>query len=292
MLGCITGSFGSPSQSMQFGQPNMFGYQNPFMYPQFGAQQFGGSHLVSPQQFGGTQLMPQQFQFMPQPFGSQQFGSFRGFSRGRSRGPRLPCEICGRSNHSTNWCHYRSPQLNYFSQMSSSVPWGGANTSGQWGNTSGIPMFQPSQRMPQVSSSSTPTPMSQSTGSAQAHFAAMTNDFSAMKIAPSSSTSHGSSQYAPLPSTVVHMGTSSSMPPPTHFQASITTPQAQPWYFDSGATNHITNNLQHVINPQPASVTDGVRVGNGTNLQVSHTGQGLLPTPSGPFLLSHVLHTP
>lgn len=117
-----SGSFGSSSQPMPFGQPHMFGYQNPFVFPQFGAQQFGGSQLVSPQ--FGTQFVPQQF-------GPQPFGSFRGFSRGRGRGPRMPCEICGRSNHSTNWCHYRPPQLNYFSQMSSPVQWGGANTSGQ-----------------------------------------------------------------------------------------------------------------------------------------------------------------
>lgn len=33
-------------------------------------------------------------------------------------------------------------------------------------------------------------------------------------------------------------------------------------------------------------------VGNGSHLQVSHIGKGLLPTPSKQFQLPHVLHTP
>ncbi|XP_058225858.1 uncharacterized protein LOC131334694 [Rhododendron vialii] len=50
---------------------------------------------------------------------------------------------------------------------------------------------------------------------------------------------------------------------------------SQPWYFDSGATNHITNNL-HNLNlehSQPTNVNEGVLVGNGNTLQVTHTGQ-------------------
>ncbi|KAF7152125.1 hypothetical protein RHSIM_Rhsim01G0033900 [Rhododendron simsii] len=39
-------------------------------------------------------------------------------------------------------------------------------------------------------------------------------------------------------------------------------PTPQQWYFDSGATNHVTHNLQNIQNPQPSSMPDGVLVGN------------------------------
>ncbi|KAH7854051.1 hypothetical protein Vadar_009533 [Vaccinium darrowii] len=48
--------------------------------------------------------------------------------------------------------------------------------------------------------------------------------------------------------------------------------QGSPWYFDSGATSHITNNLQHISQPQPIQMQGGVQVGNGSQLQVTHTG--------------------
>lgn len=54
----------------------------------------------------------------------------------------------------------------------------------------------------------------------------------------------------------------------------MTSPSTQPWLFDSGATNHITNNLHNLVNPQPATVQDGIMVGNGSQLQASHTGKG------------------
>lgn len=50
--------------------------------------------------------------------------------------------------------------------------------------------------------------------------------------------------------------------------------QPTPWYFDSGATSHITNNLQNITQPQPNMVHGGVQVGNGSQLQVTHSGTG------------------
>lgn len=60
---------------------------------------------------------------------------------------------------------------------------------------------------------------------------------------------------------------------------------SQPWYFDSGATNHITNNMQHLnLDHSPSSaLNEGVMVGNANTLQVTHTGKGLLPTPHTTF---------
>lgn len=97
--------YGFPQQiSNSFGVPHQFG--SPGLSPQLNMSQLGSPQFGLPQ-FGLPQFGPQQFgstQFGSQPFGSQQFGLFRGFSRGRGRGPRLPCDICGKSNHSTNYC--------------------------------------------------------------------------------------------------------------------------------------------------------------------------------------------
>ncbi|KAH7860494.1 hypothetical protein Vadar_014012 [Vaccinium darrowii] len=52
-----------------------------------------------------------------------------------------------------------------------------------------------------------------------------------------------------------------------------TAPQP-PWFFDSGATNHITNSLHNITQPQPSHSSEGVLVGNGSTLQVTHTSAG------------------
>lgn len=76
-------------------------------------------------------------------------------------------------------------------------------------------------------------------------------------------------------------------------QVATTNPSNAPqWYFDSGATYHITNSLQNLELAQPTSHHDGIMVSNGSSLQVTHTDKGLLPTPSAQFCLSHVLHSP
>lgn len=66
----------------------------------------------------------------------------------------------------------------------------------------------------------------------------------------------------------------------------------QQWYFDSGATNHITHTLQNIDQPQSSSLNNGVLVGNGSSLPISHIGKGLLPTPKTTFQLTNILHTP
>lgn len=100
-----TNSFSYPSQLLpsQFGVSSQYG--SPFLVPSFGSCNPFSSLPTSPQ-FMSPQFGVQQFG--PPQFGSQQF---RGFSRGRGRGPRMPCEICGRNNHSTNYCYYRPPQM-------------------------------------------------------------------------------------------------------------------------------------------------------------------------------------
>ncbi|KAI8564838.1 hypothetical protein RHMOL_Rhmol03G0213400 [Rhododendron molle] len=128
--------YGFPQQiPNSLGVPYQFG--SPGLSPQFGLPQFG------PQQFSSTQFgFPQ---FGSQSFGSQPFGLSRGFSRGRGRGPRLPCDICGKSNHSTNYCYYKPPQMQYSSQFSPTDSWRGSGSSNPWGNSVSLPMFQAHQ---------------------------------------------------------------------------------------------------------------------------------------------------
>lgn len=52
------------------------------------------------------------------------------------------------------------------------------------------------------------------------------------------------------------------------------------WYLDSGATSHLTNNLNNLSLYQPYEGEDHVTIGDGNQLAIHHTGTGLLPTPS------------
>lgn len=287
--------------TQSFGQLGLFPQQ-------FGPSQQYGSQLTSgfPSPYGYYQSQPLQCigptgqQSLP-PQSSQQFfqPSFRNLNRGRWRGPHMPCEICGKSNHSTKYCHYR-PQSPYFPNLqwrplAQAAPWMSYSTPLIHGYPSGMPMYQP--QIPQSQSpmvqqfgpsqtSSAPIP------SPQTPFAGFTEVFSVPSMDYYSGCYTGTHQsFAPSPAGVrgAQFNVSNSMLPSVASSSSVS---AQPWYFDSGATHHITNNLQNLANPQPTSGTDGIMVGNGSHLQVSHIGEGLLPTPSKQFQLPHVLHTP
>lgn len=67
---------------------------------------------------------------------------------------------------------------------------------------------------------------------------------------------------------------------------------SSPWYVDSAATHHITNDLNNLQIYQPYTGVDQVTVGNGSGLPIHHSGKGILPTPSFPFHLNNVLHVP
>ncbi|KAH7835441.1 hypothetical protein Vadar_026169 [Vaccinium darrowii] len=64
-----------------------------------------------------------------------------------------------------------------------------------------------------------------------------------------------------------------------------------PWYIDSGTTHHITNNLQNLNIAQPAANGEGIMVGNGNNVPITHTGQEFSSTlvqgPMSQGTLSH-----
>lgn len=60
----------------------------------------------------------------------------------------------------------------------------------------------------------------------------------------------------------------------SNIQRGITSTTIHPWYFDSGATNHITNSLQNLDQPQLVAHSSGVMVGNGSSVQVSYNDKG------------------
>lgn len=72
----------------------------------------------------------------------------------------------------------------------------------------------------------------------------------------------------------------------------MTSPTSANWFLDSGATNHVTNELSNLSIQHPSTDTTGVMVGNGNTLSVSHTGKGLLHTPTTCLSLNDLLHVP
>lgn len=74
--------------------------------------------------------------------------------------------------------------------------------------------------------------------------------------------------------------------------AAVQSPSPPNWYFDSGANNHVTNDLSQLTLQQPCYGSAGVMVGNGNSLPICNSGKGLLTTPTSQFTLSNVLHVP
>jgi hypothetical protein len=66
------------------------------------------------------------------------------------------------------------------------------------------------------------------------------------------------------------------------------------WISDSGATDHFTLNITHMPSYQEYQGQDGVTVGNGQTLPITHSGNSILHTPSliffffAKFFVSHL----
>ena len=67
---------------------------------------------------------------------------------------------------------------------------------------------------------------------------------------------------------------------------------ANNWLLDSGATYHLTSDLNNLALHQPYTGGEEVMIADGTGMQISHTGSALLPTPSRTLALRDVLCVP
>lgn len=64
------------------------------------------------------------------------------------------------------------------------------------------------------------------------------------------------------------------------------------WVLDSGATHHITSNLNNCVLYQPYLGGDEVLIGDGSGLAISHTGSTILPSNTRNLSLNKVLYVP
>ncbi|KAI4345931.1 hypothetical protein L6164_013016 [Bauhinia variegata] len=79
-------------------------------------------------------------------------------------------------------------------------------------------------------------------------------------------------------------------------QANITSTHSPPnnnWLVDSGASHHVTNDLQNLAHHYPYNGTEELVVGDGTGLPITHSGSLLLPSSyTSSFKLQNVLCAP
>ena len=64
------------------------------------------------------------------------------------------------------------------------------------------------------------------------------------------------------------------------------------WYPHSGATNHVTADLQNLNSHCEYQGPDTIKVGDGTGLRILHTGSSSIQTPHKSLLLNKILHVP
>jgi GAG-pre-integrase domain len=67
---------------------------------------------------------------------------------------------------------------------------------------------------------------------------------------------------------------------------------AESWYMDSGASAHVTSDLNALTTYSPYTGNDQLQVGNGKGLDIVHIGTASLSTNSSFLLLNKVLHVP
>jgi hypothetical protein len=92
-----------------------------------------------------------------------------------------------------------------------------------------------------------------------------------------------------------NVNSSYGMTPSGHPQANFTSPSSfniAPWLLDSGASHHVTADLNNLSLHAPYTDHDDVMIGDGTTLPITHTGSVSLPTLNSSFHLQDVLCVP
>ncbi|KAK4477741.1 hypothetical protein RD792_017002 [Penstemon davidsonii] len=85
-------------------------------------------------------------------------------------------------------------------------------------------------------------------------------------------------------------------PPSSHFPranfAASNSGGSPNWLVDSGASHHVTNDLQNLALHSNYDGNEDLQIGDGKNLAITHTGSTSLPSSSSSFLLNDVLYVP
>jgi GAG-pre-integrase domain/gag-polypeptide of LTR copia-type len=93
--------------------------------------------------------------------------------------------------------------------------------------------------------------------------------------------------------------TSPSASPPVHSQSShqallaepASTPQSH-WFLDSGATTHVTPDINNLSSSAPYTGSEAVHIGNGSGLNIANKGTTINHTGSTSLMLNNILHVP
>jgi hypothetical protein len=64
------------------------------------------------------------------------------------------------------------------------------------------------------------------------------------------------------------------------------------WYVDSGATGHITSDLDKLSVRDKYGGSDQVHTASGSGMEIQHIGSTTLHTPSRDLILNNILHVP
>jgi hypothetical protein len=78
---------------------------------------------------------------------------------------------------------------------------------------------------------------------------------------------------------------------PDQHTAAMTSFSADPnWYTDSGATDHITEDLDKLIMHDTYLIQDQIHAANGSSMKINHIGNSIIPTSGYDLVLTNVLH--
>ena len=64
------------------------------------------------------------------------------------------------------------------------------------------------------------------------------------------------------------------------------------WYLDSGATNHLTGELEKVTLKEKYHGKDQIHTASGAGMRIRHIGHSVFRTPRRKFHLRKILHVP
>jgi hypothetical protein len=64
------------------------------------------------------------------------------------------------------------------------------------------------------------------------------------------------------------------------------------WYTDTGATDHITSELDKLAIRERYNGTDQIHAANGSGMNIKHIGQYTICTPKKNLQLHNILHVP